>query len=112
MAWTLKVRGAHSQPMAIDFLCESCGPQSALADRDCDGVPCLDGCGRIAERVYSMPLVGAERASVDRGAVAKPRSPMFCDTRAIGEGQSIKDWKADRRKMYEQRRHAEGKNWK
>lgn len=107
MAWTLRTRGASSQPVMQDFLCDECGPCSALAPRDVDGIPCPDGCGGIAHWVISAPMVGAVKASVDRGAIAKPDSPMFLDTRELGNGMPKSEWRAKRDKMYAERRHKE-----
>lgn len=79
----------------------------ALGDAGGDGVPCAEVC-----RWLPTPIHGSVRlGEVTRGPVAKPDSPMFLDTRALGEGMPMKEWKAKRRKLYEERRHKEGKSW-
>ncbi len=112
MTFTIRIRGASTQPITLDFLCPNCGPCIATVDdRDCDGIPCPDNCGNIAERVISAPFVGAVKASVVRGPVSRPDSPMYLNTRKLGEGQSLSEFKAERRKLYEERRHKEGKDF-
>ena len=111
MTWTLKTRGASAQPILKDFLCDNCGPCSALAPRDIDGIPCPDGCGAIARWVISAPFVGPERATVDRGSVQRAENPKWLDTRALAEGMSLKEFRAKRAKAQEERRHAEAKEF-
>jgi hypothetical protein len=53
--------------------------------------------------------MGRVATSVVRGPVAKPDSPMFCDTRELGEGMKMGEWKAKRQKLYAERRHREFK---
>lgn len=108
MTFTVRIRGASSQPMLQDFLCDSCGPISALAPRDCDGIPCPD-CDGFAYWVISAPMVGPEKATVDRGSVAKPDSPYYCDTRELGAGMPLSEWKAKRAKYHQERRWREFK---
>lgn len=110
MTWTLRTRGAHSQPCMQDFLCDTCGPISALAPRDVDGIPCPDGCGGIAVWVISAPMVGPEKASVDRGPVQSAENPKWLDTRKLGRGeQTISEFKADRARRMQEWRHRERK---
>lgn len=109
MTWTLKVRGAHSQPMTQDFLCDDCGPFYATTDRDATEAPCPD-CGKPGQWVISMPKSVSVAASVVRGPVARPESKMFLDTRELGEGMPMSEWKEKRRKLYQERRWKEHKN--
>lgn len=112
MTWVLKVRGAHSQPIALDFLCPVCGPCSlTVEDRDCDGVPCPDGCGEIADRVMSAPFGAVDHVSVVRGSVAKPDSPLYLDTRALGEGMSMQEFKAKREKIDQEKRWKDAREY-
>lgn len=112
MSFTIKVRGASTQPIMQDFLCDNCGPITALASRGVDGILCPDGCGSIAHWVISAPFVGPERASVVRGPVEKPAYRGYLDTRALGEGQSMREFKADRVQRQHERRKREAKDWK
>lgn len=108
MSWTVKTRGASSQPMLQDFLCDDCGPISTIAPRDVDSTPCPD-CGKPARWVISAPRVAIPIAEVVRGGVAKPDSPMYLDTRPLAEGMPLTEWKARRQKLYEERRWKESK---
>ena len=55
------------------------------------------------------PIIGSVAASVERGKVARPESPMFLDTRELGEGMPLAEFKEKRRKLYQERRHKEFK---
>lgn len=110
MTWTLRVRGASSQPIARDFLCDECGPFSATVDRDAEVHPCPD-CNVPRAFVLSPPRVSIPIAEVVKGGVAKPDSPMYLDTRDLGNGMSATEWRAKRDKIYEERRHAEAKEF-
>ncbi len=56
------------------------------------------------------PVRGRVRAAeVERGGVDRPDSPMFLNTRALGEGQPYDEWRKDRDKLYRDRRHKESK---
>ncbi len=109
MSFTIRTRGAHSQLMLQDFLCPECGFISALAPRDCDGIQCPDGCGNVAGWVISAPFGWVNGVSVVRGGVAKADSPMYLDTRPLGEGMPMAEWKANRAKLQLERRHKERK---
>lgn len=91
-----------------DYECATCGIFEALAPSDCDAMPCPE-CGERAPWSPS-PVHGRVRlGEVVRGKVAKPDSPMFLDTRSLGEGEPLREWKARRAKLYAERRHREGK---
>lgn len=98
MTWTLKVRGASSQPMLSDFLCPNCGPCSALAPRDCDGIPCPDGCGEIAVWVMPAPFGRVNPVSFSTGR-SDERPPGMLDTRPLAEGMSKAEWDKQQRKI-------------
>lgn len=111
MTWKLTVRGAHSQPCMQDFLCDTCGPISALAPRDVDGIPCPDGCGAIARWVISTPMVGAEKPTVVRGGTATQDSPLWLNTRGLANGQTMTEYRAQREKVAEEKRWREAKEY-
>jgi hypothetical protein len=113
-----------------DFTCPEHGRFEALADSDAEFACCTapiakctcmhpdDRCG--ADCVTECGIVGAwspspvhgrvRTAEVERGGVDKPDSPMFLDTRELGEGMPMEEFRAKRDKMYEERRHAEGRD--
>lgn len=112
MTFKIKVRGDHSAPMMQDFLCDNCGPISAVAPRDVDGILCPDGCGRIAVWVMSAPAsIGVRIAEVVRGGVARQERPEWLSTRELAEGMSMQEWRAKRDKVQEEKRHVEAKEF-
>jgi hypothetical protein len=113
-----------------DFECPEHGVFEAYADADAESAPCpfrrcnasdmCTGCLSCASEPASCyeiaewspsPIHGSVQAgSVVRGPVSKPDSPMFLDTRELGEGMPLKEFKEKRRKLYEERRHKESKS--
>ena len=95
-----------------DYYCRTCAdsfeatvPSPSPDEHECPF------CGEMAGWLPT-PIQGSVRAGeVVRGPVSKPDSPMFCDTRELGEGMPMKEWKAKRAKLYEERRHKESKTW-
>ena len=56
------------------------------------------------------PVRGRVRlGEVERGGVDKPDSPMYLDTRELGAGMPMEEWRAKRDKLYQERRHKESK---
>jgi hypothetical protein len=94
-----------------DYYCTTCAdsfealvPSPSPDEQECPH------CGELAGW-HPTPIHGSVQASsVVRGTVAKPDSPMFLDTRELGEGMPHKEWKEKRRKLYAERRHKEGKS--
>lgn len=92
-----------------DFTCPYHGRFEALADAEAESHPC-GSCSVLAPWSPS-PVRGRVRlGEVERGAVARPDSPMMLDTRSLGEGEPYADWRARRDKMYQERRWAERKD--
>lgn len=93
-----------------DYYCASCDTEQerAVSSPAPDEVPCVF-CDQRASwqppRIKSMSVA----ASVSRGPVAKPDSPMYLDTRELGEGMPASEWREKRRKLYQERRHREFK---
>jgi hypothetical protein len=93
-----------------DFECPDHGPFETLADADAETLACPD-CGEPSAWLPT-PVHGRVRiGEVERGKVARPDSPMFLDTRELGEGMPLKEFKEKRRKLYEERRWKESKEW-
>lgn len=93
-----------------DYTCTSCGDthERTVESPAPDEMPC-EFCDAVA--VWSpTPIRGSVRhAEVERGTVAKPDSPYYCDTRALGEGMPLKEWKEKRARYQQERRHREFK---
>ena len=108
MTFTIRIRGAHTQPIVQDFECHVHGRFADVAPRDIDSVPC-PLCGSPSEWRISAPHGSVRLAEVVRGGVAQPDSPMYLSTRELAEGMSRSEWRAKRDKIYEERRHKESK---
>ncbi len=104
MTWTVKVRGAHSQPISRDFLCDECGPFSAIVeDRDAETHPCPD-CSKPAP-IADSPVMGRVRLiEAVKGRWEKPERKTWLDTRNLGEGQSAEEFRAERKKVWRDHR--------
>jgi hypothetical protein len=112
MTFRIKIRGAHSQRIALDFLCSNCGPFSlTVDDRDTEGVPCVDNCGQIADRVMSAPFGAVNHVSVVRGGVAQQESPLHLNTRGLASGQTMTEYRAQREKVADEKRWREAKEY-
>lgn len=89
--------------MLRDYRCHACGETvEHLLGRDEPAPPCA--CGGELEPVISgghvrVPLVTA----VSMGRSDKP-PPGAMDTRPLAEGQPYAEWRADRKKVHDQRR--------
>jgi hypothetical protein len=108
-----------------DFTCPEHGRFELLAESDAESAPCpvmlvsVDDrgvglrpdvpCGEPSPWTPTPIRCRVRIAEVERGGVDRPASPMFLDTRELGEGMPYDEWKAKRDKLYEDRRHKESK---
>lgn len=103
--YTTRVRGG-SALVSRDYACPAHGPFDALVERNHAEErvpqPCPE-CGEPAELVLSAPAVHTLFAvSASRGrSDAKPHA-MSLSTRAIAEGQPVSEWKAERKKQWQE----------
>jgi hypothetical protein len=120
MTFTIKVRG--SAPMVAEYVCPQHGRFSATVDRDANGDPpatqactvlCEDDnfpyedpeeCGFESEWVISAPIGRVKRGEASQGKYEPPPHAGYMDTRALGEGQSLDEWRADRAKVRQEQR--------
>ncbi len=108
-----------------DFCCSEHGLFEALVDADAESHPCpvwmVHGHANPATSVEApcdypspwspSPVRGRVRiGEVVRGGVDKPDSPMYLNTRELGEGMPMSEWREKRDKMYAERRHKESKD--
>ncbi len=110
-----------------EFECPFHGRFELTVPRDTNGDPpeaakcravCGEGvseedtlCLEMSPWCISAPMGRVRTAEVQRGRVDKPDSPMYLDTRELGEGMPYDDWRAKRDKLYEERRHKEAKDF-
>jgi hypothetical protein len=134
MTFTVKVRGASSQPMVCVYTCPEHGEFDAEVQRDANGnspdvVPCpslvdsdpikhTDGhtyvfrgyCGKPAAWTPSADIAcRVKRFEVVRGKWERPERPTYLDTRKLGEGQSWDEFRKERAKVWEEKRQKEVK---
>lgn len=90
----------------VEYLCPQHGRFESLEQRPPpDDKPC-PSCFRPAPWCISAPYGRVKLASAtSHGYEAPP--PGVLDTRAIGDGQSVEEWKADRAKIREAERERE-----
>ncbi len=102
-----------------DFTCPHHGRFETLAESDAESMPCrsvdagcIDGYCDHPSPWSPSPVRGRVRiGEVERGGVDKPDSPMFLDTRELGNGMPMSEWRAKRDKLYRDRRHKEAKEF-
>ena len=80
----------------VDYHCSTCGSFESMVESPApDVVACT--CGLMASWV-PVPISGRVKAGeAVRGKVEEYR-PGQLDTRALGEGQPLNEWRAERRK--------------
>jgi len=123
MTFTIKIRGSTDRPIAAEYLCPVHGRFTLTVDRDANGDPAVsrpcpmpigcddDGCTKEhapcalpSPYVISAPLVGVRRVEAVKGGWQKPERPTWLDTRDLGEGQDIDEWRQKREAIRDQQR--------
>lgn len=117
MTWTIKVRGATSGMVTAEYRCPVHGVFEATVWRGPDGGtpderPCsvVVGIGQLGIDMHclrsspwtitSAPLGRVSRASFSRGKSDGSRMATDMDTRALGEGQPLAEWKRERERVW------------
>lgn len=132
MSWILK-HTRSDRPIAAEYLCPVHGRFARDVDRDENGeappeLPCpAQGmgfadprdaeffevnavCGLTAPYVISAPARAAVKHwEVERGKWEKPERPTYFDTRKLGEGQPLHEFREERAKVWEEHRWRENK---
>jgi hypothetical protein len=119
MTYISKFRSTKSTVLAV-YTCPTHGEFDCEVERDelgnapdaieCTqgesyGVPCV--CGEVATWTPSPIGVRVRRLEVVRGKWEKPERPTYLDTRNLGDGQSLEEFQAERKKVWERKREAE-----
>jgi hypothetical protein len=120
VTFVVKVRGSPPCTAIADYECPVHGRFELTVPRDPNGDPpsvvvCLvpadvqpengfSPCGHRAEYRISAPLVRVRRVEAVKGAWQKPERKTFTDTRNLGEGQPLHEWKEDRARVWEEKR--------
>lgn len=122
MTFTIK-HTRSDRPMVAEYRCPVHGLFSLEVTRDENGDPpstrpcsapkdrCLrDGCaapyacGLPSPYCVSAPRVGVRRVEAVKGKWEKPERKTFLDTRNLGEGQELDDFRADRERIWDEKR--------
>ena len=98
-----------------DFDCPAHGLFEQMADSSADEVFCPsvdengNACG-LASPWRPSPVVGRMKlGEVSRGKSEGPPSKNYMDTRDLGDGMTMTEWRARRAKVHEERRHKSNK---
>lgn len=108
MSFVVKVRGAGGS-ILHEYLCDEHGRFEQLVDRveSPDAVPCPT-CGASSPwSPSSAPAVHTQFViSATQGKSAPKPHKMSMDHRPMAEGQKYGAWKRERKKLWEEHRHA------
>jgi len=96
MTFTIRSRGAPTGLTVAEYSCPDCGVFDATVERPAPDEHDCPICGATATWVISAPVGRVKRGEVSQGKYEPPPSG-YMDTRALGDGQSLEDWRADRR---------------
>lgn len=113
MSFTTKIRGTTDRPIAAEYHCPAHGRFTITVERDANGDAPPDVicgvhtgifCGLVSPYVISAPRVGVRRVEAVKGSWEKPARKTFLDTRNLGEGQDIEEWRDERAAIRDQER--------
>ena len=107
--YIVKHRGAASL-VARDFACAAHGPFDALVGRLEEGAQPCPACGASSPMVPSAPLGRVKRGEVTQGKVEAAPSPYALDTRPLADGMPLREWKAQRSKLWNEKRRRDLKD--
>ena len=130
MTYVVKHRGDTSRPIIAVYTCPEHGEFDAEVKRDeSGGAPELTLCrASLGWRMDAFGPGGIEhfcclpsawtptpiacsvrRVEVVRGKWEKPERKTYLDTRKLGEGQDIEEFRAEREKIWDEKRRADVK---
>jgi hypothetical protein len=130
VTFVIKIRGSTDRPIAAEYYCPIHGRFELTVERDANGdAPSSATCpARVEPRsfalfglngearsqlfvcrsdspyVISAPRVGVRRVEAVKGGWEKPARKTFLDTRNLGEGQDIEEWRDERAAIRDQQR--------
>jgi hypothetical protein len=85
----------------VEFLCSGCGERyESLEDRPAPARVAHLACGQEAELVISAPKPATQWGTAVRGKSDPPPSQRSVDTRGLGDGMSLNDWRKQRARMW------------
>lgn len=111
MTFISKTRGDSTRPLLAEYTCPEHGVFECVVQREENGeapdvVQC-DQCEGPATWTPSAIIGRVRRVEVVRGKYEKPERKTWLDTRNLGEGQDLDDFREDRRKIRDEQRERE-----
>jgi hypothetical protein len=93
-----------------DYGCPTHGPfEQMVASPAPDDVPC-PSCGAAAPWI-PFPVMGRMRmVEAARGGSDRPSGPLAMDTRELGEGMPLSEWRAKREQAWREHDHKRDKD--
>ena len=123
MSYVVKFRGDTTRPIVAVYTCPEHGEFDAEVARDASGgapefIECGLECGVEADAYCGLeaswtptPIAcSVRRVEVVRGKYEKPERPTYLDTRKLGEGQDIEEFRAERARIWDEKRRADVKD--
>ena len=107
MTWVIKTRGTPTASTIADYWCDDHHRFELAVDRingDAPDSARCPVCGNESMWCISAPLARVNPIEAIKGKSQRPERATWTDTRAIGEGQPLYDWKEDRAKIWEEKR--------
>ena len=108
MSFTIRIRGVADRPIAAEYSCPEHGRFTVTVARDANGyAPAThrcETCAAVAPYVISAPAARVRKFEVTRGGWQKPERKTFLDTRELGEGQDIEEFRDKRAAIRDEQR--------
>ena len=97
--------------ISSDYNCDGCGVvfEAAVESPSPDEIPC-PVCGGPSTWTPSPVAFRVRRVEVVRGRWEKPERKTYLDTRKLGEGQDIEEFRAEREKIWDEKRRSDVKD--
>lgn len=122
MSFTIKISGDAMRPIVCVYTCPEHGAFDAEVVREADGgapeiIQCgaeigiraeggmMHHCEHAATWTPSAVACRVRRIEVSRGKWESPERKTYLDTRKLGEGQSVEEFQAERKKVWNDQRH-------
>lgn len=107
--YKITIRGARPRFHLREFECPPCERRWEAFLLAGSESPC-EGCGELGQVAISAPMIGTVYGyAATRGKSDDRPGPAAFDTSAIADGMKVSDWKAARKKLWNDRDRADWK---